>query len=714
MKKIYLFTLILIITSFNIAIAQNYPSFNPIKVDQFGYLPNAEKVAVISDPMIGYNSNESYTAGSTLEVRDAVSNTVVFSGASSSWNNGQTHSQSGDRVWWFDFSSVQTPGSYYVFDPSTNTSSYTFDIRDDVYNEVLKQAVRSFYYQRCGVSKTQSHGGVWNDTPCHIGASQDLDCRLVTNPTANTSRDLSGGWHDAGDYNKYVQFTIDPIHDLLFAFQKNPSIWGDDYNIPESGNGVPDIIDEIKFELDWLIKMQNANGSVLTKVSVDGFQAASPCSADSAPRYYGTESVSATLCVASTFAHAYQVITENNITSLQSYANDLLVRAEDAWAWADANSSLAPYNNAGFSSANPEVQTITNDEFKVGAAVSLFAATGSTTYKNYVDNNYTIVRPYQWDYWFAFGKSIQQLLLHYTSLPNATASVSNNILNSFTISHSSNNGDLYSAYINETDAYRAQLSDNDHTWGSSKWKCVMGILLLEAVDNDIDPANNANILNAANGYINYMHGVNPNDIVYLSNMYDYGAEHSANEFYHSWFFDGTVYDNVFNSSIGPAPGFVTGGVNVHFEPTVFQYYGTVISPPMNQPAQKCYLDWNTSWPEDSWAITENAIYYQSSYIHLLSSFASAACSSTATINGLPSIITDGNAVNLSATPSGGTFSGNGVVFNAFNPSISGTGPSTVSYIFTDANGCTSTTSQVVIVGSISYNFVNYNLGTISP
>ena len=82
-----------------------------IKIDQFGYRPNDQKIAVMSDPQTGFNAALSFTPGPTYEVRNWTTNAVVFSGTPVAWNGGATHSQSGDKVWWFDFSSVTTPGS---------------------------------------------------------------------------------------------------------------------------------------------------------------------------------------------------------------------------------------------------------------------------------------------------------------------------------------------------------------------------------------------------------------------------------------------------------------------------------------------------------------------------------------------------------------------------------------------------------------------------
>ena len=220
-----------------------------IKIDQFGYKTTDQKIAVISDPQIGYNSALSFSPGATYQIRNWTTDAVVFSGSTTSWNGGATQSQSGDIVFWFDFSSVVTPGSYYVYG-SANANSNN-DINDCVYNDVLKVAMRMFYYQRCGFAKSYPFVDTgYVDGASHLGTQQDLDCRLYSSPTVGTSKNLSGGWYDAGDYNKYVNFTWGTMLDMLLAYEEKPSVWADNYIIPESGNGIPDILDETKF--NWI------------------------------------------------------------------------------------------------------------------------------------------------------------------------------------------------------------------------------------------------------------------------------------------------------------------------------------------------------------------------------------------------------------------------------------------------------------------------------
>lgn len=88
------------------------------------------------------------------------------------------------------------------------------------------------------------------------GALQDPQCRKYDTPTnAASQKDVSGGWFNAGDYNKYTPWTANYIVDMLKAYKENPLAWGDDYNLPYSGNSIPDLIDEVKWGMDYLLKL---------------------------------------------------------------------------------------------------------------------------------------------------------------------------------------------------------------------------------------------------------------------------------------------------------------------------------------------------------------------------------------------------------------------------------------------------------------------------
>lgn len=586
-----------------------------IQLDQFGYLPEATKVAVLADPRSGFDSALAYTPGPQIQVRRWKDDAIVHTGSPVAWNDGAVHAQSGNAVWWFDFSPVTAWGSYYLYDPSNGCRSHRFAIGDDVYRDVLRHAVRVFFYQRSGFAKAEPFADArWTDGASHLGPNQDLDCRLVTDPSnASLARDLSGGWYDAGDFNKYVTFTHSTLHDLIFAFRQNPSVWTDDFGIPESGNGIPDLLDEVNWELDWLRKMQTADGSVLSKVSVTDFSAASPPSSDAAPRRYGSASTSATLTVASVFAHAARAFAQ---AGRPADAADLIERAESAWSWAEANPAVT-FSNAGFASVNPEVSAYDRSMLRLCAAVHLYAITGKPAYRSVVDALHSSAQPIQWHYFYPYETPVQDALMEYTTLPGATASVRSTILQRKQTGM--DNADYRPAFVNGLDAYRASLGNQDYVWGSNRVKSHKGLIFLSQNLYGLDAPNAAVYRDAAAGFLHYLHGTNALGLVFLTAMDAYGAERSCQEMYHGWFAHGTSYDNALTSVRGPAPGYVTGGVNPNYAPDP-SYSGPALAPPQGQPVQKSYRDWNTSWPENSWEISEPAIYYQAAYVRLLSGF----------------------------------------------------------------------------------------------
>jgi endoglucanase len=588
-----------------------------VAVDQFGYLPGMAKVAVIADPQNGFNATNHFVPGRNLEVRTWGNDQVVFTAAPAAWNKGRVHAQSGDRVWWFDFSAVTNQGEYYIYDPTNDVRSARFRIGDNVYAEVLKQAVRVFYYQRRGAAKATPWADArWTDGVNFLGPLQDTECRRVRDPSPATQRDLRGGWFDAGDYNKYVNFTLAPISDLLSAFRQNPRLWPDDWNIPESGNGIPDLLDEVKWELDWLLRMQNADGSVLSKMGVNEHQGASPPSAEHARVFYGAESTTATLTAAGNFAQAVRIYQSAGMTA---YANVLSNAAVAAYSWAAAHPSVT-FTNTGFASADPEVDrdhyARERDRLRLRAAVFLYEATGEPSYRAYVETTYTHLPAADRIRWDTYHHAIQDALLHFTTLPAVNPAVAADIRRQKQLAIEG--GDFLEAWTSGQDAYRAFLPDESYHWGNNSVKCNAGRLFAQQLVYHLDPARAGPYREAAAGYLHYLHGVNPLAMVYLTNMREHGAESSASSMFHSWFGHGTVYDDT-QTGIGPAPGYVTGGANRNFQPAA-AYKGPRLAPPMDQPPQKSYRNWNTAWPENSWEITEPSLSYQAPYVLLLSQF----------------------------------------------------------------------------------------------
>ena len=180
--------------------------------------------------------------------------------------------------------------------------------------------------------------------------------------------------------------------------RRTQSAFGDDYGIPESGNGIPDLLDEIKYAIDWVVRMQNTDGSLLC---ILGSDAASPVSAATKPSYYGPPTTNASLAAAAMFAYASKIYGARSEASLKTFAADLKSRATKAWTWASANPSVMYHNNddskqpgsGGLGAGNQETDDAGRLFSKFQAAVHLYEITGEDTYKSFAESNWNKVLP---------------------------------------------------------------------------------------------------------------------------------------------------------------------------------------------------------------------------------------------------------------------------------------------------------------------------------
>jgi endoglucanase len=615
-----------------------------IVVDQFGYPSNAEKFAVVRDPQIGYDSTARFTPGNRYALINLATRAIVKEAALTTWNSGATHTASGDKAWTFVFSDVTAPGRYAVLDLDKGIRSADFAIGDGVYRDAMRHAVRTFYYQRAGSDKPAKFAGAaWADLASHLGAGQDHQSRPwppAASPTrggaAVVTKDLRGGWYDAGDYNKYTNWTARNVITLLRAFDENPHAFGDDLGIPESGNGVPDILDEVKWALDWMLRMQNADGSLLC---VQGLASGSPPSAARGGSYYGPATTAATLMGAAVFAYASKVFAARPQAALRAYAADLATRASAAWRWAIANPNVRYYNNdaarqpgsQGLAAGQQEMSDAERQLAKVEAAIYLFEVTKDPSFKAVVEANASAVLPIHgptlWDL------DRQEALLYYTRLAGASETLKASILEAF---FNGMNANFLSADVAKLDPYRSPLQD--YTWGSNKAKAAQGRLYqiagLYSRSADVRGKAMASALN----YCHAIHGINPLGLVYLTNMKASGATHSASTMFHTWFGHGTRWSKASATQPGPPPGYLVGGPTLQYgkdkccsAPASPEGYrcqsasaATVceqsFAPPVGQPPLKAYLQFNDGWPANSWSVTEPSTTYQAHYIRTLAPY----------------------------------------------------------------------------------------------
>lgn len=344
----------------NAEVIESLPENPDVNVSQIGYKTDDVKTVI--------TANEKDTVFSVI---DKATGKSVFDG---NYGEAVYDAATDTNVKQGDFSSLTAPGTYYVV--SGDNQSYEFTIADDVYNDIYKDVVLMLYNQRCGVELDESVSGDFAHGACHTGEAMIYG--------TNKTKDVSGGWHDAGDYGRYTVSGAKTVQDLLLAYE-DFGVTDDDLGIPESGNGVPDLLDEAKVELEWMLKMQDeATGGVYHKVTCLVFPETVMPEEETDQLYLAPISTTATGDFAAVMAKASMVYADYD----PEFADTCLAAAEKAWDYiADVN------DDEGFT--NPEdivtgeyPDTNTKDEV-FWAAAELYLATGDSEYKQAVEENMT-------------------------------------------------------------------------------------------------------------------------------------------------------------------------------------------------------------------------------------------------------------------------------------------------------------------------------------
>lgn len=234
-------------------------SQNPVKVNQVGYHLNADKYALIS----GFAHKFTTPVGTIFRVKDT-KDKVIYTGKLSLICDDDSV-VSGDRILKADFSDIKIPGTYFLEVEGVGKSQ-KFTIGDNIYKPLLEDITKYYYLQRGNeiieekyVGKLFARGE---------GLPQDRSVPLNSQRESSKRYDVSGGWYDAGDYGKYTNAGATAVTELLWAYEMFPNQFRDKKDfIPESGNGVSDLLDEIRWELDFLLKMQDKDtGGVYSHV----------------------------------------------------------------------------------------------------------------------------------------------------------------------------------------------------------------------------------------------------------------------------------------------------------------------------------------------------------------------------------------------------------------------------------------------------------------
>jgi len=301
-----------------------------IHYNHVGYRPDSRKVFLVS----GLDSNSAYD----FSIVDESGKTVLDGKLTERGFCEYT----GETLYEGDFSQVSTLGKYRIV---TGTQTHLFRIDDKILLEQLKANVKSFYFQRSGVELPAEFAGKWARPAAHFDDHLEFHSMMNREGTWNAH----GGWYDAGDYGKYIVNGGVSVGTLLLACEICGKSMGNEGFVPSYEQPVS-LLDEIKFELEFFLRMQDDDGGVFFKVTPghwDGFMM--PVDSDiMQKRYIMGKSTTSTLNFAGALAQAHRVFKAIGGAENQEFATRCLAASRRAYQWALDNPNAEwPHNTEG-------------------------------------------------------------------------------------------------------------------------------------------------------------------------------------------------------------------------------------------------------------------------------------------------------------------------------------------------------------------------------
>lgn len=529
-----------------------------IHVDQVGYPVSLAKIAVIEAPVA--LPFYLYNTASNKPVYQSMPRLAEVNDAAS-----------GSSLWVADFSPVDVTGEYFLTIPGKGRS-YPVVIMPNPYKDLLIKVMKGIYYERCGVPLDKKYAGAWERGICHAADA------IITPPTvaAEEIRDVSGGWHEGGDFGKYTLSGAYAAGLLLQSYEWFPALLPDQLlQIPESGNGVPDILDEARWEIAWLLKMQQPSGGVSHKItSRDPVSGKTPQN-DLDKRYLYDVSTNATAAACAVFAKAARLYSPFDAT----FAAECREAAQNAWKFLELTTQKPGFENPeGTHTQN--YQDLDDSDEKIWAAVELYLTSKDTRFQKIINLLAEKRIPFiaSSGYW---GNVMHLVAVEVLSNPGEfPEAIKKEVLK-----------DLISladslVVKSEKDGFKISLREGEFIWGSNSTLLQNALILL--ITNKYNAK--AAYQNAALNHLHYILGRNP-----LSKCYITGAgKNPPQKPYHA--------DSAYDAIPEPVPGLLVGGPNQFMNDSELKKAFNATTPPA-----LIYLDSQDSFSSNEPGISWNAV-----------------------------------------------------------------------------------------------------------
>jgi endoglucanase len=537
------------------------PPTTDIKVDQAGYATRGRKLALVA----------AAAPAETFSVRRADDGSIALEGRLAA---PVADADSGDRVQAADLSPLERPGRYRIDVPGVGRS-WEFAIGDDVLARPLYLAMRSFYGQRCGTEVDLGPGFAgYRYAACHReGAWHASSGRSGARVSAK-------GWHDAGDYGRYVVNSGITTGTLLWAFE----MFGDrlktlKLDIPESGNAVPDLLDEVRWNLDWMLSMQGADGGVFHKQTSESFpDFVMPPDDRSVSYVVGTgREPFAGSCATADFAAVMAIASRVYRPYDAAYADATAAAARKAWAWVIAHPDVVFHNPDGVSTGEYGDGDCRDE--RLWAAAELWRTTfDPAAERDFLEHQAELRGSVKADSPPSWGSVGPLALWAYALAPRAQGAPREAILRDALAA-----ADTIVAR-SAAHPYRISLTTRDYVWGSNGVAANYGLQLLVANAMKRDPR----YVEAARDDLDYLLGRNPFSLSWVTQV-------GQNPFRHPHHRPSGA-----DANAEPWPGLLSGGPNGHRQDDAMRRL------PDGLPPAKMYLDEQASYATNEVAINWNA------------------------------------------------------------------------------------------------------------